>query len=116
MSNPLCHFEFLTNDIERCKRFYANAFNWDFGSSSIPGYTLIRTHRDPSGGIMHGLPELPAPRFVAYFMVEDIAATLEKVQQAGGEIVKGETPVPHVGAYALFRDPDGNVLALFQPR
>ena len=115
MPNRLCHFEFLTNDIEKCQSFYAAVFNWGFGSSSIPGYTLIRTRHDPSGGIMNGLPELPAPHFIAYFMVDDIEATLGKIQQAGGEIVKGETPVPHVGAYALFRDPDGNVLAIFKP-
>lgn len=115
MPNPLCHFEFVTEDVERCKRFYGQVFNWAFGPSGIPDYTLIRTRRDPSGGIMNPTPEVPAPRFLAYFMVDDIPATLARITAAGGRTLKPETEVPF-GSYALFADPDGNTLGLFRPK
>ena len=116
MSNPLCHFEFMTDDVEGCKQFYAGVFNWEFGETSIPGYQLIRTHRDPSGGIMSRPPEIPSAGFTAYFLVDDIDDTLRRVNEAGGTTVKSATPIPNVGAYAIFKDPEGNVLGLLQPK
>ena len=116
MANPLCHFEFVTGNVERCEQFYASVFDWDFAPNPLPGYTLIRTGQDPSGGIMKAPPHAPRSAFIAYFMVDDIGATLKRIEQAGGRVNKEETALPHIGSFAVFTDPDGNLLGLFKPR
>jgi predicted enzyme related to lactoylglutathione lyase len=47
-------------------------------------------------------------------MVEGVEEALEKIVQAGGEIVTPLTPQSGGEAYATFRDPAGNVLCDFQ--
>lgn len=114
MPAPLCHFEFMTDNVSRCKQFFGSVLDWKFDDQQMPGYTLIGG-MEPGGGIMLRPPEAPGPCFMVYFMVADIPATLKKVDAAGGHTIKTESPIPGVGSYAVFSDPDGNVLGLFRP-
>ena len=114
MANPLCHFEFMTDDEEKCKAFYGAVFDWSFDNSSMPGYTLIQTGSQPGGGVMKRPAEAPEPAFNAYFLVDDMDATLAKIAEAGGTIVVPKTPIPKVGYYAIFLDPEHICLGLFQ--
>ncbi len=116
MPNPLCHFELMTKDVNKCQAFYTGVFDWKFDSSSMPGYTLIQTGKEPAGGMMKVPPGAPGPCFTVYFMVDDIGATLKKVERAGGRVLKPETPIPNVGAFAIFADPEGNALGIFRPK
>ena len=34
MPNPLCHFEFMTNDPVKCKKFYGEIFDWKFDDAT----------------------------------------------------------------------------------
>ena len=51
MSNPLCHFELMTDDVARCKAFYGAVFDWKFDDEAMPGYTIVHTGQDPGGGV-----------------------------------------------------------------
>ncbi|MCP4593323.1 MAG: VOC family protein [bacterium] len=114
MGAPLCHFEFMTDDPNKSKAFYADIFGWEFDDSAMPGYTMIRTGQEPEGGLMKRPPEAPAPSLITYFQVDDIEATLAKVQQGGGKVVVPKTPIPNVGAYAVFLDPENICVGVFQ--
>jgi len=114
MGNPLCHFEFMTDDEAKCKKFYGAVFDWQFDSSSMPGYTLIQTGKEPAGGLMKRPPQAPGPALNVYFEVADISATLEKVRNNGGQVVVPKTPIPNVGHFAMFCDPEGTCLGIFQ--
>ena len=46
--------------------------------------------------------------------VDDLDAYVAKVTAAGGAIVTPRTPVPGVGWFVNFRDPEGNVVGIFQ--
>lgn len=113
MGAPLCHFEFMTDDPEKCKAFYANVFGWEY-DTSMPDYTMIKTGQRPEGGLMQRPPEAPGPALGVYFMVDDIDATLEKARQAGGQVLMPKTPIPNVGAFAWFADPEGIGVGIFQ--
>jgi predicted enzyme related to lactoylglutathione lyase len=114
MANPLCHFEFMSDDPEKCQEFYGGVFGWEFDSSSMPGYTLIQTGSDPGGGLMQRPAEAPAPCLTVYFLVDDIAETVSKAQQAGGKVLVPETPIPNVGAFAVIADPEGRHFGVFK--
>ena len=116
MANPLCHFEFMTDDEGKCKSFYGAVFDWEFDSSSMPGYTLIKTGSEPGGGLMKRPDEAPSPALNVYFQVKDIDATLAKVTSAGGTVLVPNTPIPDVGSFAMFADPENNCVGLFRPQ
>jgi predicted enzyme related to lactoylglutathione lyase len=116
MGSPLCHFELLSDDPDKCKQFYGSVFGWEFNDRSFPGYTMIKTGREPEGGLMKRPAEAPAPGLTVYFLVNDIAATLKKVKAGGGTVHKGETEIPKVGWFAIASDPEGIPFGLFKGR
>jgi predicted enzyme related to lactoylglutathione lyase len=77
-------------------------------------YSFIKPGKGPRGGIM----KTPAPGcptgWQAYVTVVDIAATLTKVEKFWGSVCVPKSEIPGVGYLAVFTDPAGGVLALFQ--
>lgn len=113
MGAPLCHFELMTDDPDKCKAFYGDVFGWEFDDNAMPGYTLIKTGTEPDGGLMKRPAEVPSVALNTYFLVDDIDATLEKVKNAGGTVCLPKTPIPDVGDYAFFLDPEGIPVGIF---
>jgi hypothetical protein len=115
MGNPLCHFEFMTNDVAKAKAFYGEVFDWRFDEATMPGYTLIHAGAEPGGGMFPKPPNAPGPCLNVYFLVTDIDATLARVTRLGGTVIVPKSPIPGHGQYAMFADPDGIAVGLFQP-
>ncbi len=114
MPNPLCHFELMTNDVEKCKAFYGSVFDWQFDDASMPGYTLVNAGAEPSGGVFAKPAEAPCPAMNVYFQVEDIAETLANATELGASTLVPPTPIPGVGEFAIFADPEGVAVGLFK--
>lgn len=114
MGAPLCHFELMSNDPARCKRFYGDLFGWEFDDTSMPEYTMINTGSEPGGGLMQRPEQAPCPALNVYFMVEDIDATLTKAGVAGAQVCVPKTPIPGTGWFAMILDPEGIPVGLFQ--
>ena len=51
---------------------------------------------------------------LVYIRVDDVDASLERITEAGGEIVLARTEEGEGLAYATFSDPAGNFLGVFQ--
>ena len=114
MPNPLCHFELMTNDPEKCKAFYGGVFDWQFDDQSMPGYTLVNTGAEPTGGIFSKPPEAPSPCLNVYFQINDIDATLAKATERGATVIVPKSPIPNIGEFAIFADPEGIPIGLFK--
>lgn len=114
MPNPLCHFEFMTADVARCRAFYSGVFDWRFDDGTMPGYTLIQTGQDAAGGMFQKPPNAPFVCLNVYFSVSDIDATLQKAISLGGRVVVPRTPIPGVGHFAMFADPENVVIGIMQ--
>jgi len=114
MANPVGHFEFMVSDAKRAKDFYGKIFNWTFEDSPPPHhYTMIDTGTEPKGGLMKKPDQAPHPSLNVYFHVEDVDATLKKVQGAGGTVIVGKTEI-EMGWWAMFADPDGIPVGLYE--
>jgi predicted enzyme related to lactoylglutathione lyase len=113
--NPLCHFELMSNDPERARAFYGTVFDWEFDDQAMAGYTLINAGAEPSGGMMAKPAGAPHAALNVYFLVEDVPATLEKVEAAGGSVLVPRTEIPNVGTFAMIADPEGVVIGLLKP-
>ncbi len=114
MGAPLCHFELMSDDPEKCKAFYGKVFGWQFDDSSMPGYTLINPGAEPNGGLMKRSPDAPHVAMSVYFQVDDIGEILGKVAEGGGQVLVPKTEIPNVGFYAMFADPEGIPVGVFQ--
>jgi hypothetical protein len=115
MANPLCHFELMTADPAKCKSFYQTVFGWTFDEQAMPGYTLVQTGADPSGGLFKKPDEALPACINVYFKVTDIAAALKNVTNNGGRVLVPKTEIPNTGHFAIFTDPEGIAIGLMQP-
>ena len=96
--------------LDRAKAFYSRAFGWAFTDY---GPTYAAFDEGIEGGLQAdaaGAPAAPLP--VLYS--DELDATLEAVQAAGGTILKPIFAFPG-GRRFHFRDPSGNELAVWGP-
>jgi uncharacterized protein len=120
------HFEIPADDIARAKEFYGSIFEWglqdmDMGDGS---YTIIQTvsvdektqrPTEPgaiNGGLMKRTADTPAP--VITIDVASIDDAMKKVEAGGGSVVQPRTEIPGMGAFAYFKDTEGNVMGLWE--
>jgi predicted enzyme related to lactoylglutathione lyase len=104
----------MTTEPEKCKAFYGAVFDWKFDDASMPGYTLVNTGAEPSGGVFSKPDEAPGPCINVYFQVDDVDATLGKVTEHGGQVLVPKTAIPNVGYFGMFTDPEGMPVGIMQ--
>jgi predicted enzyme related to lactoylglutathione lyase len=124
--DKVVHFEIPVDDEARAKEFYAAAFDWDLNSVDMGGgntYTTVTTvpvddkmmPKDPgaiNGGLMRRGADPSSP--VITVQVDSIDDALKKIEAGGGKTVTPRTPIPGMGAFAYFKDSEGNTLGLWE--
>jgi uncharacterized protein len=118
MANPFVHVELNTTDVAKAKTFYGKLFDWKLedvpmGSGS---YTMIKVGEGTGGGLLkHPMPGAPST-WLAYVLVDDIAAATKKAKSLGATIVKDVTEVMGAGWLSIITDPTGATLGLWKPK
>jgi len=114
MPHPVIHFEITGKDGPRIQKFYTDLFGWEINSNNPLGYGMVDTKT--SDGIKGGIYKAPhdVPFLTLYVRVDDLQKFLDKAEKLGGQAVVPPTPVPGIGAYAFFKDIDGNIVGLFK--
>lgn len=115
MPNPVVHFELLGKKPKRLRDFYSAVFEWKLTPIKGIDYALINPgeKKGINGGIGEINDELPKPIGVAiYIEVKNPAATLKSITKAGGKVILPVTKIPGMITYALFEDPEGNVVGI----
>lgn len=112
------HFEIPASDTARLSQFYEDVFGWKFQKAAMPGmeYWMIQT--GPQGKSVGGgmYPRSgPDDRPRNYIGVEDIDQAIVSFTRAGGHQVVEKMEVPGMGWSYIGADPEGNVIALWQP-
>ncbi len=119
MANPFIHVELATTDVGKAKEFYGALFDWKLEDVPMgPGmtYTLIGVGEGTGGGMMkHPIPGAPSA-WLAYVLVDDIAASTRKASALGAKVMRDITEVPGMGHFSIITDPTGAVLALWQSK
>jgi uncharacterized protein len=123
--DKVVHFEIPTNDVARAKEFYGSIFEWELQDYDMDGgnYTIAmtvpvddkQTPKEPgaiNGGLMKRTSDTPAP--VITIGVDSIDDALKKVEAGGGTVVQPRTEIPNMGAFAYFKDPEANVMGLWE--
>jgi hypothetical protein len=118
MGNPFVHVELNTTDVAKAKAFYGELFDWKLDETPMPegAYTLIRVGEGTGGGIMkHPMPGAPST-WLAYVLVDDLAAATAKAASLGANVIKDVTEVTGAGSFSIIMDPTGAVLGLWEPK
>ncbi len=107
------HVEIPAANVKATSRFYQELLGWKIQHDEAMNYSMWQAE-DGSGG---GFPEVnadnPAGQVLVYIDSDDIEADLKKVQKLGGTVVRTKTEIPNIGWFGMFKDPTGNVLALY---
>ncbi len=115
MANPFMHVELQTQDPVKAKTFYKGLFDWKL--EDIPGmsYTMVKAGEGTGGGIMKNpVPGTPS-HWLAYVLVDDVAASTRKAKSLGATVAQDVTEVPNYGRFSVIVDPTGAAVGLWQP-
>jgi predicted enzyme related to lactoylglutathione lyase len=112
MAHGVVHWEIGGRDLESLSQFYRELFGWE-PASFDEDYRLVNPGEGIGGGLMRCRRDVP-PYVTVYVAVEDLEATLEQVRALGGAPLVAPTPIPGVGAFALFQDPEGNTIGILR--
>lgn len=110
-------YELLTSDIDAAAAFYADVVGWQVRDSGMAGIDY-RLFVAPDGAMIGGLmampPGMPAPVWLGYVAVDDVAAATADFIAAGGTQHMAPTTIPGVGRMAMLTDPQGAALYLMR--
>ena len=123
--NAVAHFEIYADDPDKLEQFYTSLFDWKIERMPGMDYRLIKTVETDAkgmptqtGGINGGLMKRPAgyegKAWVNYVNVESLDPAVDRAQKLGAKVMKGKSPVPGMGWFAMLIDPQGNPFALWQ--
>jgi predicted enzyme related to lactoylglutathione lyase len=109
---PVTHFEINAQDAPATQKFYKDLFGWGIDTNNPDNYGMIDTKNEGTG-INGGIGASQQGKSWVTFYVEcdDPAATLAKAERLGGTRVMEPMESMNV-TYALFADPEGNVIGL----
>ena len=112
-TGKICYIEMPAIDIAQSAQFYQHVFGWQIRQRDDGSTAFDDTVGEVSGMWITGRPPAANPGMIVHIMVANVAATIEAIIAAGGQIVQPVNPYEHE-VYALFRDPAGNILGIYQ--
>jgi len=124
--DKVVHFEVTFDDHKRAKDFYSSVFDWELFDNEMDNgvvYTTATTvpideqmrPKEPgaiNGGFTGRSSDTPSP--VITIGVDSIDDSLKKVEASGGSTITPRTEIPNMGAFAYFKDSEGNTMGLWE--
>ena len=115
MGNPVCHFDIGCRDLGKTSAFYKEAFDWTMEPNGEL-QVMVNTGSDRGiNGMITALGHEPHNYVMCYVETEDIEASAARIQELGGEVLIGPLPIPGGGKFAWWKDPEENLMGLFEP-
>jgi predicted enzyme related to lactoylglutathione lyase len=112
-------FEIPTIDFDRAVRFYSEIYSFDMPTRDMGHVRMGFFKHQPAdwigGTIVSGDAYAPSKNGVKLYLNggDDLSPVLERVTNAGGTIIKGETEIgPGIGYSAMIDDTEGNRIYL----
>ena len=111
-----------TTDVEGSMAFYSALFGWDWEQTETdtPGnyYHIARLNGLIAAGLMQQHQDQVdmglAPMWTVYMAVDDLDATMSKVEPSGGSVIVPAFDVMDDGRMAIVADPTGGVIGFWQ--
>jgi uncharacterized protein len=113
-----CWVDLWTSDIDGSCAFYGELFGWEAGAPDpqFGGYFIFKRDGVDIAGCMGDMgPDMPATdTWKPYLATDDIAQTVVAIEAHGGTIYSPPMPVGPLGQQAVFGDPTGAALGVWE--
>jgi predicted enzyme related to lactoylglutathione lyase len=109
----IVHVEIPAASVEAASGFYRELFDWKIIPVPEMNYTMWEAGDGSGGGFPPVSADNPAGQVLVYIHSDDIEADLKKVEKLGGMVLHPKSEIPNTGWFGIFKDPTGNVLALY---
>ncbi len=110
----ITHIDIPVGDMQQAQQFYSTLFGWQI--AEIPGYEGYPMWQAPNeisgGGLAPRSDGFTQPR--SYVEVDSIDDTLALVAEHGGAVAMEKSPISETSWWAVFTDPDGNTIGLYE--
>ncbi len=114
MGRPVVFFDIGCEDTKKTAEFYSKVFDWGTEEASPHSVTVDTESDEGINGAITSLGQEPHNYIMIYIEVEDMNAYLDKIEENGGEVLIPTTDVEGEGLFALFADPEGNKMGMWQ--
>ena len=116
--------DLATPDPAASKEFYGALFGWEYDDQPTDqegsDYTMATLHGQSAAGMMLLAPEMAAsgmpPVWSTYVTVDDIDASVAKVEAANGSVMRPPMDAMEAGRFAVVADPAGAVICLWEAK
>lgn len=110
----ICYLEIPAITAEASSSFYSSIFGWTVRKRGDGALAFDDTGGVSGTWVKEG-DRTPDEQTRIYIMVDDISATLERIETAGGRVLTPRTDIaPGSGAFAVFTDPAGTEFGLYE--
>lgn len=115
-----CWVDIATTDVDAASDFYSGLFGWETVAQFDGDGTRIYVNFTRDGQLVAGMGEQQSemqgmpPIWSTYVATEDAEAIVARVEAAGGQVMLPPMQVMDQGTMAVFADPTGAVVSLWQ--
>ena len=110
----ITHIDIPVADTGKAQEFYSALFGWQI--AEVPGFEGYPMWQAPNrisgGGLAPRSEDFSQPR--SYVEVDSIEETLAVATRHGGRVVMDRQQIDDTSWWAIFEDPDGNVVGLYE--
>ena len=112
--------ELMTTDTKSAAAFFTKVVGWKTQAwAQDPSYSMFAAASGPAAGLMM-LPEDAKamgapPSWLTYIGVPGVDETARQAATLGATVLRQPSDIPNVGRFAVIRDPQGAVFAIFTP-
>jgi predicted enzyme related to lactoylglutathione lyase len=112
MPGPIVHLEITGQDGGALQKFFSDLFGWQLNADNPMNYGTGQLSDDVGVGVG---PAQEGPGAAAFYIgVDSVADTLAKAEGLGAKTLMGPMAVPGGPTIALFTDPEGHMVGLFE--
>jgi predicted enzyme related to lactoylglutathione lyase len=118
-TNAINWFEIPVTDVARAKKFYEQIFEIKMEEMEAPGMTYVMFPFDPmnpkvAGGLAKSPMHTPGDKGPIIYLNgnPDLQNVVNRVEKSGGKITMQKTSIGQNGFMAMFKDTEGNGIAL----
>ena len=108
-----------SSDPAASREFYSKLFGWEVEVTQDPqygGYAMAKVGGQDVAGIGPKMSEQAPTAWSVYIGTQDADESARKVQSAGGSVIAPPFDVGDQGRMAVFQDPSGAFISVWQPR
>jgi uncharacterized protein len=105
-------------DLAKAREFYGGLFGWNTpeGPAEAGGYSVCDVDGKTVAGLGPNMAPGAPPHWTTYVNVDSADDTMAKVEANGGQVFMPPMDVMEAGRMAVFADPAGAAIGLWQPK